>query len=101
MLGRNTLGRRSPSRNARCRASHPGRLPFRRRTRRGALVFSVVAYAISAVAGIAVAYWLVSWLVPGVKLPKLCSSCRLCFSIIDAAPALRAEGRKALPDEPR
>jgi hypothetical protein len=34
-------------------------------------VVSVVGYAVSAAAGIALAYYLVSWLLPGAKLPKL------------------------------
>ncbi len=37
----------------------------------GRLILSAVAYAVSAAAGIALAYILVSWLVPGATLPQL------------------------------
>ena len=37
----------------------------------GQWVISAIAYAVSAAAGIALAYILVSWLVPGARLPKL------------------------------
>jgi hypothetical protein len=57
----------------RARAAVPGpkRQPLSAGHGAGRWIVSFVGYAVSAAAGIALAYYLVSWLVPGAKLPKL------------------------------